>query len=213
MNFGLPCTGGNSDTCNNGLQGSWEHDKDGNKTAFDPVSIGNKNGQLVDVSSNNTGVYTASFNGSNVSLTNSSGNTQNGSWLQGTDPVKGVSGGGALSNKFSFDFYDHGKGQLLNASFTYQGTFGQAENELAKAGYNFSVLDQSSMSERWWLIPMRLTSGHRQIKGTGSNSGHALMDLVDDPYAHVPTVGSIHTGETNWTKPFGAAWQHGTKEQ
>jgi RHS repeat-associated protein len=84
MNFGLPCSGGNTDTCNNGLQGSWQHDKDGNKTTFDPISIGNKDGQLQDVSSNKTGTYTASFDGSNVSLTNSSGATQNGSWLQGT---------------------------------------------------------------------------------------------------------------------------------
>jgi hypothetical protein len=58
------------------------------------ISIGNKDGQLQDVSANNTGTYTGSFDGTNVSLTNSSGATQNGSWLQGTDPVTGISGGG-----------------------------------------------------------------------------------------------------------------------
>ena len=97
MNFGLPCSGGNPDTCNNGLQGSWQHDQDGNKTTFDAVSIGNKDGTLQDVSSNKTGTYTASFDGSNVSLTNSGGTTQNGSWLQGTAAVSGVSGGGNLT--------------------------------------------------------------------------------------------------------------------
>ena len=44
MNFGLPCSGGHTDTCNNGLHGSWQHDQDGNKTTFDAVSIGNKDG-------------------------------------------------------------------------------------------------------------------------------------------------------------------------
>ena len=58
MNFGLPCSGGNTDTCNNGLQGSWQHDQDGNKTTFDPVSIGNKDGTLQDVSSNKYSVPT-----------------------------------------------------------------------------------------------------------------------------------------------------------
>ncbi len=114
LNFGLPCSGGNTDTCNNGLQGSWQHDADGNKTSFTNISIGNKDGQLQDVSSNNSGSYTASFDGENVSLTNSAGATQNGSWLQGTADVKGVSGGGDLSSKFMFNFSDHGDGQKVH---------------------------------------------------------------------------------------------------
>ena len=44
--------------------------QDGTKS-FVNVSIGNRDGQLEDVSVNNTGTYTASFDGSNVSLTNS----------------------------------------------------------------------------------------------------------------------------------------------
>ena len=136
LNFGLPCSGGNTDTCNNGLQGSWQHDKDGNKTTFDPISIGNKDGKLQDVSSNNTGTYTASFDGKNVSLTNSAKTTQNGSWIQGTDPVKGISGGGDLGNKFTFDFFDHGKHQQFNFEWKYSGPMSQAEDILENAGFD-----------------------------------------------------------------------------
>lgn len=135
LNFGLSCSGGNTGSCNNGLQGSWGHDADGNKTTFTDISIGNKVGQLQDVSSNNTGTYTASFNGSNVSLTNSSGATQNGSWLQGTDPVKGISGGGDLGSKFTFDSYDHGKSQQFNFDWKYYGTNAQAATALKDAHF------------------------------------------------------------------------------
>jgi RHS repeat-associated protein len=216
MNFGLPCSGGNTDTCNNGLQGSWQHDQDGNKTTFDPVSIGNKDGTLQDVSSNKTGTYTASFDGSNVSLTNSGGTAQNGSWLQGTAAVSGVSGGGNLSSKFDFTFSDHGNGQSLNATFTYAGKFSEAQSELYKAGYSFSALDQMFNVREMFANPNAENYRTPGDPGTGANSGHFLVNhsIVSLlPQYSVPTTGSVHTGETNPTTSPGALWQHWTKEQ
>jgi RHS repeat-associated protein len=215
MNFGLPCSGDNTATCNNGLQGSWQTDKDGTKS-FVNVSIGNKDGQLQDVSVNNTGTYTASFDGSNVSLTNSAGSTQNGSWLQGTDPVKGVSGGGDLSNKFSFDFYDHGPGQKLNATFTYAGKFSDAQSELYKAGYSFSARDQLFNFREMYANPNAENYRTPGDPGTGANSGHFLVNhsiLSLLPQYSVPTTGSVHTGETNPTTSFKALFQHLANEQ
>jgi RHS repeat-associated protein len=134
LNFGLPCSG-ETDKCHNGLQGSWQHDDKGNKTTFTDISIGNKDGKLQDVSSNKTGAYTASFDGKNVSLTNSAGTTQNGSWIQGTDPVKGISGGGDLGKKFTFDFFDHGEHQQFNFDWKYSGTASEAARALEKAKF------------------------------------------------------------------------------
>jgi RHS repeat-associated protein len=216
MNFGLPCSGGNTDTCNNGLQGSWQHDQDGNKTTFDPVSIGNKDGTLQDVSSNKTGTYTASFDGSNVSLTNSGGTAQNGSWLQGTAAVSGVSGGGNLSSKFDFTFSDHGNGQSLNATFTYAGKFSDAQSELYKAGYSFSARDQLFNFREMFANPNAENYRTPGDPGTGANSGHFLVNhsIVSLlPQYSVPTTGSVHTGETNPTTSFKALFQHLANEQ
>lgn len=216
MNFGLPCSGGNTDTCNNGLQGSWQHDQDGNKTTFDAVSIGNKDGTLQDVSSNKTGTYTASFDGSNVSLTNSGGTTQNGSWLQGTDAVSGVSGGGNLSSKFDFTFSDHGPGQALHATFNYAGKFSEAQSELYKAGYSFSALDQMFNVREMFANPNAENYRTPGDPGTGANSGHFLVNhsiISLLPQYSVPTTGSVHTGETNPWASFGAAKQHLEHEQ
>lgn len=201
MNFGLPCSGGNTATCNNGLQGSWQTDKDGNKS-FVNISIGNKDGELQDTSANNTGTYTASFDGKNVALTNSSGNTQNGSWLQGTADVKGISGGGDLSSKFTFDFSDHGNGQTLHADFTYAGTFAQAQKELEGAGYQLNVKDSFLDLREGFAHPFAESFRTPGDAGTGANSGHFLVDRK--PWVSVPTSGSMHTGETNPYTSFGA---------
>jgi len=201
MNFGLPCSGGNTDTCNNGLQGSWQHDKDGNKTTFDAISIGNKDGTLQDVSSNKTGTYTASFDGSAVSLTNGSGATQNGSWLQGTAAVEGIKGGGELSDKFSFTFEDHGAGnQRLNASWTFAGTVTEAEAALEKAHFrNYGAGENAGMDEY-------------RSKGsfwTGADSGHFNVFQINlKPWLSVPQAqGDMHVGEHN---PFGGQFGLGT---
>ncbi len=85
MNFSIPCKG--TSGCYKGRKGSWQTDKDGKKT-FVEVSIGNKDSKLQDVSVNHTGTYTASFDGRNVSLTNSDKQTFTGSWQQGTDEAK-----------------------------------------------------------------------------------------------------------------------------
>jgi RHS repeat-associated protein len=203
MNFGLPCSGGNTDTCNNGLQGSWQHDADGNRTKVDAISIGNKDGTLQDVSSNNTGTYIASFDGKNVSLTNSSGTTQNGSWLQGTADVKGISGGGDLSSKFSFTFSDHGGGnQRLNASWAFSGSNEDAVRALEKAGYSISSLDNRFNNEL--QPPAGGSLIHMRTPGDfpgGADSGHAIIDIY--PKVSVPASGEVHVGEHNPTTPLG----------
>jgi RHS repeat-associated protein len=193
LNFGLPCSGGNTDSCNNGLQGSWGHDADGNKTTFTNISIGNKDGQLQDVSSNNTGAYTASFDGKNVSLTNSSGASQNGSWLQGTADVKGVSGGGDLSSKFTFNFSDHGDGQRFNASFTYKGSISDAESELKSAGFQHWNAGFDVGYSEWRLPASGRDSSHFNIWDPNTLE----RGVMTTPKDAVPgtTSGNMHAGE------------------
>jgi RHS repeat-associated protein len=193
LNFGLPCSGGNTDSCNNGLQGSWQHDADGNKTSFTNISIGNKDGQLQDVSSNNTGSYTASFDGKNVSLTNSSGGTQNGSWLQGTADVKGVSGGGDLSSKFTFNFSNHGDGQRFNASFTYAGSIADAEAELKNVGYQHWNAGKDIGYSEWRLPADGRNSSHFNIWDPNSVENVFLPTPKDAVPGN--TSGNMHAGE------------------
>lgn len=210
MNFGLPCSGGNSAGCNNGLQGSWQTDASGKKEFVD-VSIGNQDGKLMDVSANKTGAYTASFDGKNVLLTNSAGKTLDGSWLQGTAEVKGISGGGPLSNKFSFNFSDHGNGQKLHAMFTYTGSYSDLKKELEAAGYQYYLRDAFFDLREDASHPFAASFRTPGDKGTGANSGHFLVDHA--PWATIPTTGSMHTGETNPYASAGAAMQHLEHEQ
>lgn len=171
-------------------------------SATGSVSIGNKDGQLQDMSSNNTGAYTASFDGKNVSLTNSSGTTQNGSWLQGTDAVSGIKGGGNLSEKFSFTFSDHGRGnQRLNARWTFAGSVQDAIQAWEKAGYAQSFLDARFSNEH--QPPPGGSLVHMRSPGnffTGGDSGHAIIPVP--PNATIPTSGDVHVGEHNPTTNF-----------
>ena len=196
MNFGLPCNG-ESGSCHNGLQGSWIWDTDQGTFVFVPVSVGNQNGQLQDVSANNTGVYTASFNGTNVSLTNSAatpfsaaGTTANGVWLQGTAPVSGVASDGNLGNGFSFTFYDHGKHQNFNFSWTYNGTPADAAQVLLNANF-----------EKWnWGLHIGSDEYRLPEQPTGARNGvHFLLDREkSNPDNAVPqTHGRGHSGEYN----------------
>jgi hypothetical protein len=151
-----------------------------------------------------------------VSLTNSGGTAQNGSWLQGTAAVSGVSGGGNLSSKFDFTFSDHGNGQSLNATFTYAGKFSDAQSELYKAGYSFSARDQLFNFREMFANPNAENYRTPGDPGTGANSGHFLVNhsIVSLlPQYSVPTTGSVHTGETNPTTSFKALFQHLANEQ
>jgi RHS repeat-associated protein len=186
-NFGLACQG-ETGSCHNGLQGSYQWNSDQGTFVFTNVSIGNQNGQLQDVSSNKTGAYTGSFDGKNVSLTNSSKVTQNGSWIQGTDPVKGVSGGGSLGDKFSFDFYDHGEHQTFNFKWTYGGTASEAGKALTNAQF-----------EEWSWGIHEGNEYRLPAQPSGARNGvHFIIDQAPDPGATTPKAGGEgHSGEYN----------------
>jgi RHS repeat-associated protein len=189
MNFGIPCKG-EGDSCHNGLQGAWIWSSDQGTFVFVPVSIGNgQNGQLQDVSANNTGSYTASFNGQNVSVTNSSptpfspqGTTVNAVWLQGTAPVGGIKGDGDLSDRFSFTFFDHGAGQTLDFEWQFNGTRGLAESILERAGFEY-----------WW-VGRDIGYDEYRLPTQERDSTHFLVS--ESPNITIPSArGSGHAGE------------------
>ncbi len=213
LEFNLQCSGGNTATCQNGLQGSTSTDANGKSSFSATVISSDKNGNLTDKSGNK---YSGSFDGKNVSFTGADGSKSNGSWIQGSNATSGITGGGALSSKFGFTFSDHGNGQSLHATFSYAGSFSDAEGELSKAGYSFSAFDGLFNLREALANPNAENYRSQGDPGTGRNSGHFLMNhslLSLFPNHSVPTTGSVHTGETNPTASPSAAWQHWTNEQ
>jgi hypothetical protein len=67
----------------------------------------------------------------------------------------------------------------------------------------------------FWSVDLISGEG-RHCPGTGANSRHLLVNhsiLSLLPNYSVPTTGSVHTGETNWTNSPEAAIQHILNEQ
>jgi hypothetical protein len=180
LNFALPCS-------TKALQGSWQQDADGNRTSYTNISIGNKDGQLQDLSANRTGIYAASFDGRNVSLTDSAGSTQNGAWLQGTGNVAGVPGGGNLGGRFTFHFYDHGKSQQFNFDWKYAGPPSEAATALRKA--NFVPWSWRLGRGNHYRLPAQ--------PARARNAVHFIMDRMppNPSTAVLQTTGQGHTGE------------------
>lgn len=210
LDFNLQCTQtkDNASTCQGGLQGTTTTDANGKSTFTATRISSDKDGNLSDQSGNK---YSGTFDGKNVSFTGADGAKSTGSWIQGSNDTKGITGGGALSDKFSFDFSDHGNGQSLHADFTYAGTFGQAQKELEGAGYQLIGKDAFFDLREGFAHPFAESFRTPGDPGTGANSGHFLVDRK--PWVTVPTQGSMHTGETNPYTSLGALKQHLEHEQ
>jgi len=209
LDFNLDCAKNNGTTC----QGGNTYYKDANGDYQKTVIKSDDKGNLSDQSGNK---YSGTFDGKNVSFAGADGSKSNGSWIQGSSETKGITGGGELSNKFQFTFSDHGNGQALHASFTYGGTFNQAQSELEKAGYSFSALDGLFNLRKDFAHPNAENFRTPGDPGTGRNSGHLLVEHPLSsllPRYSVPTTGSVHTGETNPWGSVGAAIQHLEHEQ
>jgi RHS repeat-associated protein len=209
LDFNLDCAKNNGTTC----QGGNAYYKDANGDYQKTVIKSDDKGNLSDQSGNK---YSGTFDGKNVSFAGADGSKSNGSWIQGSSETKGITGGGELSDKFQFTFSDHGNGQALHASFTYGGTFNQAQSELEKAGYSFSALDGLFNLREGFAHPNAENFRTPGDPGTGRNSGHFLVEHPLSsllPRYSVPTTGSVHTGETNPWGSVGAAIQHLEHEQ
>ena len=204
LDFNLTCSKNNGTTC----QGGYVYYEDKNGKYQETVIRSDDNGTLTDQSGNK---YAGTFDGHSVTFTDANGDQSGGTWIDHSNDTKGITGGGTLSDKFSFTFGNHGNSQTLEATFTYQGTLGDAIDELKSAGYSFSAFDQT-----FNIIEMFAHPGARDYRtqgdpGTGRNSGHALVNVPFfslHPLDSVPATGSVHTGETNPKAGFSALWQH-----
>jgi len=204
LDFNLDCAKNNGTTC----QGGQTYYKDGKGDYQKTVIKSDDKGNLTDQSGNK---YSGTFDGKNVSFTGADGAKSNGSWIQGSNETKGITGGGDLSSKFNFTFSDHGNGQSLHAEFTYAGTFSQARKELEGAGYQLNRKDLFFDLREDFAHPFAVSFRTPGDPGTGAHSGHFLVD--SKPWVTVPIGGSMHTGETNpYTSPS-AALQHLEHEQ
>jgi RHS repeat-associated protein len=192
--FYLGCTvakdGSNASTCQSQRVGGTDKDpqmatvqgttnKNGNFTA---TQIGNdSNGNLVDKTTG-TGAYTGTFDGKNVTLTNSQGQQSTGDWVQGTNPTSGIVGGGDLGPRFQFTFMDHGADQTLNFNWHFDGTQALADAILKKAGYNYFRFGTDFGYDEY------------RLPAPGRNSTHFLME--QSPMFTIPSAnGKGHSGE------------------
>lgn len=162
-------------------------------------------GSIVDDSG---AIYQGRFDGLAVIFTRADGAREAGAWIFGTPEVTGIRGGGGLTEKFSFIFYNPGEGQRLYAKFEYRGSLHEAARELKNAGFRLSAADQLLNFFQMMHSPNVLnfrTPGDRE---TGRDSSHAVIHagrLSLDRAYDVPVTGNIHTGETN---PRRNLWRH-----
>ena len=169
------------------------------------VLSNDENGRIADQQGN---VYEASFDGHRVLFTSANGAKSVGGWIAGTAQTAGIRGGGNLTGKFSFTFYNPGVGQTLYAKFEYAGSLHEAARELKNAGFHLSAGDQLLNFFQMMHTPNVLNFRTAGDPTTGRNSGHAVIHagrLNPSRKYDVPVTGNIHTGETN---PHRNLWQH-----
>ena len=131
--------------------------------------------------------YTGTFNGQTVTFTDTNGTESTGSWIQGSNPTSGITGGGSLDSRFQFTFENHGPSQTLNAEFTFSGTPREAEAELQQAGYVHFNLGQDVGYSEWRLPTSARNSSHFNVYDP-----NALQRLI------LPSPkwsGNVHVGE------------------
>lgn len=197
LDFNLTCTQ-ESNTCHNGLQGTWTSTTDANghtTNSFTATDIhSDKNGNLFDQTGNQ---YSASVDASGVHFTeNGSSTSSTGTWVNGSPDTNFTQTTGALAG-FSFDFSQPGKGQSFSGTFSTDTNFYGAKSALEKAGFSVSYLDECcnvyEMVHNWSLVNFRSPGD----PNTGRNSVHFLVNPGDKVGLVVPTTGKLHGYETN----------------
>jgi RHS repeat-associated protein len=194
LDFSLSCAQNNGTTCQNGTV----YYKDKNGDYRQTLIHSDDKGNLSDQSENK---YTANVSGAGVSFTGNGGTNVAGTFVNGTNATT-INGSGALSG-FTFNFsYSNSFGNVsAGGTFTYNGTFQQAESALGKAGFQHYGSDEydpfhpSSLS--YHAVDFR-SAGDPE---TGAGSGHFTVEepWMFYPYDALrsPTNGDVHLGEHN----------------
>jgi RHS repeat-associated protein len=204
LDFSLPCAQNNGTTC----QGGTVHYKDANGDYQETLVHSNADGSLTDQSENK---YTATVTGAGVSFTGGGVTNAVGTFVNGTNATT-IQGTGGLSG-FTFNFtYSNWAGDVTaGGTFTYGGTFQQAESALENAGFHHYKSDNHDPFHPSTLSYHATDFRSAGDVGTGANSGHFT---VDEPWMFMPydalrspTNGDVHLGEHNDNSP-GGFWPH-----
>ena len=214
LDFNLTCSGPDTATCKGGLQGTTttSTDANGNPTStFSATVISNdKNGNLVDQNGNQ---YNATVSGAGVSFSQA-GSNQPGSmgvFINNSNATT-IQGAGGLSG-FTFNFtYSNWAGNVTaGGTFSYGGTFQQAESALENAGFHHYASDEYDIFHPSGLSGHAVDFRSAGDVGTGAGSGHFTVDepWMFYPYDALrsPTNGDVHLGEHNNSTP-GGFWPH-----
>ncbi len=206
LDFTLDC-GDESTTCQNGVAGRTVSLGNGN-WQFQATVVGNdEQGNLVDKTTN-TGSYSASVTGGGVQFTQAGSNQSSmGTFINGTSPTVIQNPAHFPGFTFTFTYSNMAGGVNAGGTFTYAGTYPQAESALVKTGFiQYSGDDTNIFHASGYdynAVDFR-TPGQ---EGTGANSGHVTVEepkvsvgqwgmRVTDPSV-APTTGTLHLGEHN----------------
>jgi RHS repeat-associated protein len=209
LDFNLQCSGGNTATCQGGVQGTTSTDANG-KSKFTATVISNdKNGGLVDQNGNK---YNATVSGAGVSFSQvGSKKSSMGTFVNGTNATK-IQGSGTLSGfTFNFTSSDMASNVSARGTFTYNGSFDEATAALKQAGFQHYIGDEAdffhSSGENYDAYDLRAPGGPG-----GAGGGHFVVhDPVQlshyGPYttrnhlSTVPSQGDADLGTHNpWVK-------------
>jgi len=217
LDFNLQCSGGNTATCQGGVQGTTSTDANGKSTFTQTVISNGANGGLVDQSGNQ---YNATVSGAGVSFSQAGSNSSSmGTFINGTNATT-VQGSGALSG-FTFNFTGSNMASNISASgtFTYNGNSDQATAALKQAGFQHYLGDEGDFfhpsTDAYNAYDLRAPGG-----AGGAGGGHLVVhDPIQEssqwspygplytrnPISSVPTQGTADLGTHNpWTGGMGA---------
>ncbi len=134
LDFYLKCEGETA-TCHDGKQGHFERDEKGNVTKEDYTVIHSENGKLVD---NHGNEYTAEVDSTGVHFTkvgDPKSASSTGTWKRNSAPTDIKQTTGALQGfTFNFSTNPHWR-QDARGTFTYTGSYEQAQEALGNAGF------------------------------------------------------------------------------
>ncbi|MBI3662049.1 MAG: hypothetical protein HY234_03240 [Acidobacteria bacterium] len=217
LDFNLSCTQtkDNGSTCQGGVQGTTTTDANGKSTFTATVISSDANGGLVDQKGNQ---YNATVSGAGVSFSQAGSNqSSTGVFINGSNATT-VQGSGDLAGfSFNFTYSNMRSGVTAGGTFTYSGTYGQAEGALMNAGF------QNYFGDTFNPIPGHFSTYNYNAvdfrspgrPGAGAGSGHFTVREPVLRIEHgitirlsqtVPTTGTLHLGEHN---PYtGGMWSH-----
>jgi len=204
LDFSLTCSKNNGTTC----QGGYIYYKDKNGDYQQTVIKSDDKGNLTDQSNNK---YSATISGAGVSFTQAgSKQSSMGEFINGSNATT-IQGTGDLSSfKFNFTYSNWPGNVSAGGTFSYNGTFLQAESALQKAGFYHYESDDNDIFHPSTLSYHALDFRSPGEPGTGAGSGHFT---VDEPWGLSPFdtlkagTGDVHLGEHNSYVP-GGFWPH-----